>query len=187
MLFVTSSLQKTIAYRIFIDFWKWFSTRKVLHYSKQDFMIDPVKVAKAKKSVELSLDWRFRGQQGTSSTAFLKSFLREIFCWPCHIVESWRCSHTRGFSMLPFIGFLPHKSLDFWHGRRFWQWEVKSCWNRVQVCIVFHVLPYPIWIKRVFCIQNKKGFVTRGRGANHLCFNSKQKKRVSVFKTKRVL
>ena len=36
---------------------------KVLHYSQQDFMIDPMKVAKAKESVEMSVDWRDDGSQ----------------------------------------------------------------------------------------------------------------------------
>ena len=36
---------------------------KVLHYSQQDFMIDPMKVAKAKESVEMSVDWRDHGSQ----------------------------------------------------------------------------------------------------------------------------
>ena len=31
-------------------------TKKVLHYSGQDLMIDPMKVAKAKESVEMFLD-----------------------------------------------------------------------------------------------------------------------------------
>ena len=36
---------------------------KVLDYSQQDFMIDPMKVAKAKKSVEMSVDWSDHGSQ----------------------------------------------------------------------------------------------------------------------------
>ena len=71
---------------------------------------------------------------------------------------SWLWSHTRGFSILPFIGFLPHKSLDFWHEQHFWQWGVKSCEIRVQLCNTVCLL---LWQTNGW-IPNKKVFVASG-------------------------
>ena len=136
---------------------------KVLDYSQQDFMIDPMKVAKAKESVEMSVDWRNDGSQQREHPlgSFSKCFSLENpqLCvlaqnhWLC------TCSHTRGFSILPFIGFLPHKSLDFWHEQHFWQWGVKSCEIRVQLCNAVCLL---VWQTNGW-IPNKKRFCCKRR------------------------
>ena len=92
------------------------------------------------KEIRENLSWlrqRFRVKHPQSPFSYNSDISREnqSCCSTQQLVQSWRCSDTRGFSMLPFIGFLADKSLDFWHGWRFWQWQVKTCRIRVQLCI----------------------------------------------------
>ena len=98
----------------------------------------PCEVCKGKEIRE-NLSWlrqRFRVKHPQSPFSYNSDISQEnqSCCSTQQLVQSWRCSDTRGFSMLPFIGFLADKSLDFWHGWRFWQWQVKTCRIRVQLC-----------------------------------------------------